>query len=60
MRAFYGVLPVETAHGVIAARLPLLHRDPWDRLLIAQAMMEGLTIVTTDKQIPAYGVPVAW
>jgi len=59
-RALYGVLPVETAHGVVAARLRLLHRDPWDRLVIARAMMEGLTIVTTDTQIPAYGVPVVW
>jgi PIN domain nuclease of toxin-antitoxin system len=59
-RAFYQTLPIETAHGVAAARLPLHHRDPWDRLLIAQAMIEGLTIVTRDREFARYGVSVVW
>ena len=45
-------------HVVQARALPPLHRDPFDRMLIAQAQAEGLTIVTSDETIPRYGVPV--
>lgn len=38
--------------------LPFHHRDPFDRMLIAQAIEEGLTIVTRDRHFPAYGVPI--
>jgi PIN domain nuclease of toxin-antitoxin system len=41
-------------------QLPLHHRDPFDRLLIAQAIVEGLTLVTFDHSMPAYGVPLLW
>ncbi|MGG8409264.1 type II toxin-antitoxin system VapC family toxin [Streptomyces sp. 12297] len=51
-------LPIEAAHGVCAGRLPHHHRDPFDRILIAQAQTEGLTLVTRDKFIPLYDVPV--
>jgi PIN domain nuclease of toxin-antitoxin system len=57
---FFLSLPVETRHGVLAARLPLHHRDPWDRLLIAQALAEGLVVVTSDRLFAAYGVPTVW
>jgi PIN domain nuclease of toxin-antitoxin system len=40
------------------ASLPLLHRDPFDRLIVAQAMMNRLTLVTSDRQLADYGVPV--
>lgn len=40
--------------------LPSHHRDPFDRMLVAQAMTHGLTIVTKDPNIPRYGVPVLW
>ncbi|MBX2929346.1 MAG: type II toxin-antitoxin system VapC family toxin [Saprospiraceae bacterium] len=53
-------LPIEFSHMVEAAALPLLHRDPFDRMLIAQALTEGLTIVTKDTWIPQYGVNVFW
>ena len=56
----YLVAPVTIAHFVGAASLPMHHRDPWDRLLIAQALADGLTIVTKDRAFPAYGVPVLW
>lgn len=49
-------LPVSGAHAVAVATLPPLHRDPFDRLLIAQSMVEGLTLVTHDKVILRYGV----
>lgn len=51
-------LPIRTQHAYLAGRLPLLHRDPFDRLLIAQAMTEKLTLVTRDSAIHAYDVPI--
>jgi PIN domain nuclease of toxin-antitoxin system len=45
-------------HGLRVADLPLHHRDPFDRLLIAQALCEGLTIVTADARFAAYDVPL--
>jgi PIN domain nuclease of toxin-antitoxin system len=49
-------LPVTVAHGLHVGTLPLLHGDPFDRLLVAQAQLEGLTIVTRDPRIAAYDV----
>ena len=56
--AGYTDLPVSFRHAEIAAALPLLHRDPFDRMLIAQAQAEGLTLVTDDSQIARYQVSV--
>ena len=53
----FRALPMTAAHAVEAARLPSIHRDPFDRMLIAQALFEGLTIVTRDPIIARYGVP---
>jgi len=50
-------LPISVAHAEWAGVLPPLHRDPFDRLLVAQAHMEGLTLVTVDDQILRYQVP---
>lgn len=49
-------LPISIAHGVLAGQLPRHHDDPFDRMLIAQAHAEGLTIVTRDKRFADYGV----
>jgi PIN domain nuclease of toxin-antitoxin system len=52
-----GFLHLKTAeHGILAGRLPLIHRDPFDRMLIAQAQVEQLTLVTRDAEIPKYDV----
>lgn len=51
-------LPITAEHGVRAGRLPAHHKDPFDRILIAQAQTEGLTLMTRDKHIPLYDVPV--
>lgn len=51
-------LPVEHAHALRVAGLPNLHRDPFDRLLIAQAQVERLMIVTVDPVFDAYDVSV--
>lgn len=50
------LLPIELAHVIELKNLPLLHRDPFDRLLISQAQCEGLTLVTTDREILAYPI----
>ncbi|MER5358652.1 type II toxin-antitoxin system VapC family toxin [Streptomyces sp. NPDC002785] len=54
----FASLPVTAGHGVRACRLPAHHRDPFDRILIAQAQTEGMTILTRDKWIPSYDVQV--
>ena len=51
-------LPVTLAHALAVADLPLHHRDPFDRIQIAQARLEGLTIVTRDPEFGMYGVPL--
>ena len=51
-------LPITMAHALLAGALPRHHDDPFDRMLIAQAQSEGLTIVTRDAQFSAYGVPI--
>jgi PIN domain nuclease of toxin-antitoxin system len=51
-------LPITLAHASAAGRLPLHHRDPFDRMLIAQAMAESLTLLTADRQQALYDVPV--
>jgi PIN domain nuclease of toxin-antitoxin system len=53
-------LPVALAHTERVATLPLHHRDPFDRMLIAQAQVEGATIVTHDRQFRPYDVRVVW
>lgn len=51
-------LSLSAEHGLAVAKLPMHHRDPFDRLLIAQAMTEGLTIITADRRFAEYGVSV--
>jgi PIN domain nuclease of toxin-antitoxin system len=51
-------LPVTTRHAAEVAKLPLLHGDPFDRLLVAQAVSEPLYLVTTDSQLPQYSTLV--
>jgi PIN domain nuclease of toxin-antitoxin system len=52
------VLGLSPEHGLAVAHLPLHHRDPFDRLLVAQAQQEGLTLVTADERLRAYDVAV--
>jgi PIN domain nuclease of toxin-antitoxin system len=56
----FGVLPLDETHALRAGSLPLIHRDPWDRLLVAQAQIEGLPILTADPLIGQYDVEVIW
>ncbi|MFL5254917.1 MAG: type II toxin-antitoxin system VapC family toxin [Rhodopila sp.] len=57
-RMGFDALPVQIAHAIAAGRLPRHHDDPFDRMLIAQAMTEGLTLVTIDSAVMRYEVPV--
>ena len=52
------VLGLSAEHGLAVASLPLHHRDPFDRLLVAQARQEGFALVTADARIRAYDVAV--
>jgi PIN domain nuclease of toxin-antitoxin system len=51
-------LPITIAHAHAAGQLPRHHDDPFDRMLIAQAFAEGLTIATRDQRFGSYGVPL--
>jgi PIN domain nuclease of toxin-antitoxin system len=53
-------LPVEISHTLALAELPLIHRDPFDRVLVAQAQSLGARLVTRDRQIGEYDVEVVW
>ena len=52
----FSELPITFRHGTTAGRLPLHHGDPFDRILVAQAQVEGLTLVTRDASLGAYDV----
>lgn len=53
-------LPIRMSHTARVRALPDAHRDPFDRLLVAQALEEGLTLVTRDPIFDAYQVPTLW
>lgn len=53
-------LPISFAHGERAGQLPPIHRDPFDRMLVAQSQVHGLTILTKDDDIPRYQVKTFW
>jgi PIN domain nuclease of toxin-antitoxin system len=54
----YTELPVTSEHAVNVDGLPMLHKDPFDRLLVAQALVEGITLLTADVQLARYKGPV--
>ena len=53
-------LAIQHSHTLAAAELPLHHRDPFDRMLVAQARQEGLTLATGDPRLQGYDVPILW
>jgi PIN domain nuclease of toxin-antitoxin system len=56
----FSALAISVEHGDAVRSLPPHHRDPFDRMLVAQARVEELTIVTRDPAFVPYGVPLAW
>lgn len=59
-RTGFELLPIALAHATAVETLPLHHRDPFDRLLIAQAIIEGIPVVSIDADLDAYGVKRIW
>jgi PIN domain nuclease of toxin-antitoxin system len=59
-KQLFAELPISLEHAVKAGLLPLHHRDPFDRLLVSQALVLGLPIVSADKTLDAYGVRRIW
>lgn len=53
-------LEATTRHGIEAGRLPLIHRDPWDRILAAQAIVEDMAIVSDNEKLSALGAKRVW
>ncbi len=60
VRSRIPTLAIRTAHVRALASLPDLHKDPFDRILVAQALAEQLTIASKDELLARYGVPVIW
>lgn len=60
MKLGFHILPIRHEHLHRMVTLAWHHRDPFDRLLIAQAQMEGMTLVSCDVYFPAYGVQLLW
>ena len=60
VRAGIDILPITMDHALAAAELRGPHRDPWDRIMMAQALVERFHVATVDPVFSAYGVPVVW
>lgn len=54
------ILPIEPRHAAEVTRLPFHHRDPFDRMLVAQAIVEKVPIISADVQLDAYGIERIW
>jgi PIN domain nuclease of toxin-antitoxin system len=54
----YGELPITSEHAVALNSLPSIHQDPFDRILMAQSMVEGITLLTTDPLVAQYPAPI--
>jgi PIN domain nuclease of toxin-antitoxin system len=59
-RSGFEPLPVTFEHAERLSALPAHHADPFDRLLLVQALVEGLTLVSHDRVLQAYAVPIIW
>jgi PIN domain nuclease of toxin-antitoxin system len=60
LREDIGILPVSLDHALAAAALPGPHRDPWDRIMMAQAFAEHCQMVTANRVFSEYGIPTLW
>jgi len=59
-RSGVAALPVDEESALLVGRLPRLHADPFDRILVAQAIVHGMVIVTPDEAIAKYGIRTIW
>jgi PIN domain nuclease of toxin-antitoxin system len=56
----FRILPIEPRHTALLTTMPFHHKDPFDRLLVAQALSESVSIISVDSQLDAYGVQRMW
>lgn len=56
----FHILPIEPRHTALLTTMPFHHKDPFDRLIVAQALSEGVPIISVDSQLDAYGVQRLW
>lgn len=56
----FSILPIETRHLEYLIDLPWIHRDPFDRMLVAQARADVMTLVTRDSLLGRYDIPILW
>jgi len=56
----FEIIPISFNHAIAVSTLKFIHRDPFDRLIVAQAITENLTIISKDEQIKKYKIKVAW
>ena len=56
----FETLAIDTRHALRSGQLPPIHWDPWDRLLVAQAQLEGVPLLTSDRTIARYDVETTW
>jgi len=56
----FRLLPIEVRHAALLASMPFHHRDPFDRLIVAQALAESIGVVSVDVMLDAYGVTRLW
>jgi len=54
------VLPIKAAHVYAVGQLPAIHKDPFDRILLAQAASEGCTLISNDRLVRQYAAPAIW
>ena len=59
-RCGYTILPIEIAHADRICSLPLIHRDPFDRMIVAQALVENLPLVSNDALLEGYNISRIW
>ena len=57
---YFAIIPIEPKHTSLLTTLPFYHKDPFDRLLVAQASIEGMPIISADNVLDAYGVQRTW
>lgn len=57
-RSLMSLLPIRLEHAIAAGSLPHHHRDPFDRMVVAQGLAEGMMVITRDEVLSRYGVPV--
>ncbi len=56
----FRILPIEPQHTAPLTTLPFHHKDPFDRLIVAQALVEGIPVISSDAQLDAYGITRLW